>query len=96
VKESVEKPRRGYGANTSQVLQKLRVSKFADVYAPAREQFGGFGSFGNGGAIRVAPVALYFHGHKDGPQAMLDIARSATLITHTNRDARDGAALQVS
>ncbi|KAF4522006.1 hypothetical protein B566_EDAN010855 [Ephemera danica] len=62
VKEYFQQPRRGYGANVATVFAKLRNSRFSDVYAPAQEQFGGMGSYGNGGAMRVAPVALYYHG----------------------------------
>lgn len=96
VREYVQQSRRGYGANTSQVLQKLRASRFAEVYTPAREQYGGMGSFGNGGAIRIGPVALYCHEHKDGQQMMVDVARKATEITHSHKDACNGAILQAS
>jgi poly(ADP-ribose) glycohydrolase ARH3 len=95
VKEYFKEPRRGYGGNVAHVFKKLQDSNFVDVFAPASEQFGGMGSFGNGGAMRVAPVALYYHGHKDGQQAMLDAALRATSITHTHRDACNGAILQV-
>lgn len=53
-------PGRGYGSGVIQVLKKLSSSQLSDVYQPAREQFNGRGSFGNGGAMRVAPFALAF------------------------------------
>ena len=36
----------------------LGDDKTDDIFAPARKQFDGRGSFGNGAAMRVAPVAL--------------------------------------
>ncbi|XP_003377729.1 histone-arginine methyltransferase CARM1, partial [Trichinella spiralis] len=55
-----EKCNRGYGGSISQVFKKLRDSDFDDVFLPAEFQFDAKGSYGNGGAMRVAPVALYF------------------------------------
>jgi len=57
-------PRRGYGQSVSTVFTKLRFG-VADVYQPAAEQFSGRGSFGNGSAMRVAPVALFAYQKKD-------------------------------
>lgn len=42
------------------MLKKLSSSQLSDVFQPAREQFNGRGSFGNGGAMRAAPFALAF------------------------------------
>ena len=36
----------------------LNDDALEDVFEPARKQFGGRGSYGNGGAMRVAPVGL--------------------------------------
>lgn len=51
-------PTRGYGYNVVTVLKRLGDRDLSDVFAPARNQFDGGGSYGNGGAMRVAPVAL--------------------------------------
>ncbi|KAF5289466.1 hypothetical protein FQR65_LT11839 [Abscondita terminalis] len=91
VKEYFSEPKRGYGQNVVDVFAKLRRSKFEDVFKPAKEQFGGIGSFGNGGAMRVSPLALYFHNNYDG---MIDAVTKATQITHTHKDAINGALLQ--
>lgn len=53
-------PGRGYGSGVIQVLKKLSSPQLSDVYQPARDQFNGRGSFGNGGAMRAAPFALAF------------------------------------
>lgn len=39
------------------VFDKLRHDP-EDVFQPAREQHGGEGSYGNGSAMRISPVAL--------------------------------------
>lgn len=59
-KEYSESPGRGYGSGVIQVLKKLSSPHLHDVYQPARDQFNGRGSFGNGGAMRAAPFALAF------------------------------------
>lgn len=61
VKEFFNEPRRGYGQGVVEVFHKLRANKFEDIYKPAAEQFFGLGSYGNGGAMRIAPIALHFH-----------------------------------
>lgn len=53
-------PGRGYGSGVIQVLKKLSSPHLSDVYQPAKDQFNGRGSFGNGGAMRAAPFALAF------------------------------------
>lgn len=59
-KEYSSSPGRGYGSGVIQVLKKLASPQLADVYQPAKDQFNGRGSFGNGGAMRAAPFALAF------------------------------------
>ncbi len=58
-------PGRGYGSGVIQVLRKLASPHLKDVFQPAQAQFGGRGSFGNGGAMRAAPFALAFKGRAD-------------------------------
>lgn len=59
-KEYSASPSRGYGSGVIQVLKKLASPQLSDVYQPARDQFNGRGSFGNGGAMRAVPFALAF------------------------------------
>lgn len=91
VKEYFAEPQRGYGANVVEVFQKLKNTKFADIYGPARQQFGGSGSYGNGAAMRIAPIALYFH---DNEKALLHAATKCSEITHANSLGVHGALLQ--
>lgn len=89
--EYFKQPKRGYGEGVVDVFHKLKNSKFEDVFKPAAEQFMGSGSYGNGGAMRIAPVALYFY---DNPKMMIDVATKITKITHTNILGINGAILQ--
>ena len=93
VNEYFQSPRRGYGQNVVSVFHKLRNSKFEDVWLPAREQFSGTGSYGNGGAMRIAPVGLFCHHNYN---LMLEITTLTSQLTHTNRLGINGSILQVS
>jgi len=84
-------PWRGYGAGPPQVFEGLRAGKRWDEVA--RELFGGSGSFGNGAAMRVAPIGLL---HCCNPKRAADVAREAAQITHTHPVGEDGAALQAA
>ncbi|XP_076056758.1 ADP-ribosylhydrolase ARH3-like [Oratosquilla oratoria] len=93
VKEYFAEPGRGYGGSVVEVFANLRASKFKDVYASAGIQFGGRGSYGNGGAMRVAPVALF--GYSLDKEEVFKIAKESTQLTHSNRLGYNGAVLQV-
>ena len=57
--EFYAEPHRGYGGGVIAVFRKLRKQDgFSEPLQPAREQFNGTGSYGNGAAMRVHPVAL--------------------------------------
>lgn len=58
-------PDRGYGAGVITVFKKLLSPKCRDVYEPARAQFNGKGSYGNGGAMRVAGISLAYSSAQD-------------------------------
>ncbi len=80
-------PARGYGPNTLWVLQQIREGKAWEL--PAREVMGGEGSFGNGAAMRVAPLALLLKGEE-----MLQAVRECSRITHSHPLGIEGAVLQ--
>ncbi|KAG0722445.1 Poly(ADP-ribose) glycohydrolase ARH3 [Chionoecetes opilio] len=92
VKEFFAEPKRGYGSNVVDVFAVLRATKFRDVYSPAAMQFNGRGSYGNGGAMRVAPIALFCHASTE--QELVDTAKDMALLTHANRLGYNGAVLQ--
>lgn len=74
------------------MFQKLRGNKFSDLMTPAREQFNGQGSMGNGGAMRVAPIALFCYNDCD---QLVNMTKQATQLTHTHKFGVNGAILQV-
>ncbi|XP_023657825.1 ADP-ribosylhydrolase ARH3 isoform X1 [Paramormyrops kingsleyae] len=83
-------PGRGYGSGVIQVLRRLSSPRLTDVYQPARAQFGGRGSFGNGGAMRAAPFALAF----SDPADIKRYSRLGAMLTHSCALGYNGAVLQ--
>jgi poly(ADP-ribose) glycohydrolase ARH3 len=83
--------RRGYGAGTLQVLELWQRGE--PVERAAQRVFGGAGSFGNGAAMRVAPVAVRFAG--DAALLATQATRSAR-ITHAHPLGVDGAVVQAA
>ncbi len=77
---------RGYGAAMYDLLPQLRAGHSWRSAAPAL--FGGKGSFGNGAAMRVAPLGACFA--DDLPTVIEQAARSAE-VTHTHPEATAGA-----
>ncbi|MDI6854949.1 MAG: ADP-ribosylglycohydrolase family protein [Deltaproteobacteria bacterium] len=82
-------PWRGYAAGPPTVFKAVQGTGISFVEA-ARRLFGGTGSFGNGAAMRVAPLGLFFH---DSPNLYEQAAASAA-VTHAHPLGRDGAAVQ--
>lgn len=80
-----------YGNAVRDVFRKLKNMNYADPYKPAKEQFGGRGSYGNGASMRVAPVALFY---KDDMRKMVEVARSQAQLTHSHKTGYNGAILQ--
>jgi poly(ADP-ribose) glycohydrolase ARH3 len=82
-------PRRGYGAAAHRVMGALLNG--ADYRKTGRMQFPD-GSFGNGGAMRIAPVGLaYRHAADD---VLRQAVEAALLCTHVHPEAIDGAFIQ--
>lgn len=84
-------PWRGYGPGPPQVFAAIRAGAPWDE--PARELFGGSGSFGNGGAMRAAPAGLLCY--RDIHSAA-HLARRCAAITHRHELGLQGAALQAA
>jgi ADP-ribosylglycohydrolase len=79
-------PYRHYGSGMHEVLPALGDGEpWAEV---TRRQFGGLGSWGNGAAMRVAPLGAWFAGDLDRVAA--EAARSAE-VTHAHPEAAAGA-----
>jgi len=81
-------PRRGYAMGPPTVfrLVERRGMSYSEA---ARSLFRGQGSFGNGAAMRIAPVGLFFH---DSPD-LYEQARTSASVTHAHPVGVDGAAV---
>ncbi|HEY1331860.1 MAG TPA: ADP-ribosylglycohydrolase family protein [Actinomycetota bacterium] len=79
-------PWRGYGPAMFSLLE--RYVDGADWRAMAAAQFGGTGSFGNGSAMRVAPVGAYF---ADDLDLAASSAADSAVVTHAHPEAVAGA-----
>ena len=77
---------RGYGPAMHGMLENLRLGVAWNV--AARWLFSGQGSFGNGSAMRVAPVGAYF---ADDMDAVVENARRSSEVTHAHPEATAGA-----
>lgn len=77
---------RGYGPAANRMLRLIREG--GDARRLAAELFDGQGSFGNGAAMRVAPLGA---GHAADPAAAVRPAADTAVTTHTHPQAVDGA-----
>jgi ADP-ribosylglycohydrolase len=77
---------RGYGSAMHQLLKRIREGE--PWYKIAPSLFAGQGSFGNGAAMRVAPVGAFFAGDMD---EVVSQARASAEVTHTHPEAIAGA-----
>jgi len=83
-------PWRGYGPGPLTVFNS--VQQGFSYQEAARRLFRGSGSFGNGAAMRITPIGLYFH---DSPELYERAAQSAE-VTHAHPLGKDGAAVLAS
>jgi ADP-ribosylglycohydrolase len=72
-------PDRGYGSMTR--IQMREISGGAEWKDTSARAFGGQGSMGNGGAMRVAPLGAYF---ADDIERCADNAKASSVVTHTH------------
>ena len=81
-------PWRGYASGPPTVfsLVERRGMSYSEA---ARSLFGGQGSFGNGAAMRIAPVGLFYH---DAPD-LYEQSRASASVTHAHPIGVDGAAV---
>ncbi len=82
-------PDRGYGGGTRTVLGHLDAG--VPVPKAAQRVFEGQGSYGNGGAMRVASVAVVYHHDRD---RLDEAVARATRVTHAHPLGVEGARLQ--
>ncbi len=77
---------RGYGPAMHRLLWEIKCGE--DWAERAQSLFAGQGSFGNGAAMRVAPIGAFF---ADDIEMVVEQARYSAVITHTHDEAVAGA-----
>jgi poly(ADP-ribose) glycohydrolase ARH3 len=79
---------RGYGRGTCEALDLIRSGT---SWKEAGERVFDGGSFGNGSAMRIAPVGVFYF---DEPGTLCGVACQSSIITHAHVLGKEGAALQ--
>jgi poly(ADP-ribose) glycohydrolase ARH3 len=84
-------PWRHYASGTRLILESFPRArdKWADLATAMFPQ----GSYGNGSAMRAAPVGLYLHSDLPG---LIEVARTSSTVTHSHYLAVQGAVLQAT
>ncbi len=77
---------RGYGPTAHEIL--AAIGRGVPWEVAASEPFGGKGSMGNGGAMRVAPLGAYF---ADDLGRVVAEARASAEVTHAHPEGQAGA-----
>jgi poly(ADP-ribose) glycohydrolase ARH3 len=81
-------PFRGYGPGPPRVF---RMIKSGEAWDKAAERLYGGGSYGNGSAMRIAPVGVFYY---DDLAKLKEISYKSSQITHAHELGKEGAALQ--
>jgi len=84
-----KEPWRGYASGPPTIFSMVERSGITYAEA-ARTLFGGGGSLGNGAAMRIVPVGLFFHNSAD----LYEKACISASVTHAHPVGKDGAAVQ--
>ncbi len=81
-------PFRGYGPGPPRIFRLIRAGTAWDE--AAQRLYSG-GSYGNGSAMRVAPIVVFYH---DDLIKLKEVAYRSSQITHAHSLGKEGAALQ--
>ncbi|MBP1751235.1 MAG: ADP-ribosylglycohydrolase [Geobacteraceae bacterium] len=81
----MQQPWRGYAGGAKKLLTRIACGE--DWRKAALELFGG-GSYGNGGAMRAAPIGGFF---SEDPTSAAREARLSAMITHAHPEGQAGA-----
>jgi poly(ADP-ribose) glycohydrolase ARH3 len=81
-------PWRGYGPGPPNVFRMIRAG---EAWNKAAEKLYHGGSYGNGAAMRIAPVAVFYH---NDLTMLREVAFRSSQITHSHVLGKEGAALQ--
>jgi len=89
MKNYEREPWRGYASGPPRVFRWIKSGVAWNK--AAKRLFGGAGSYGNGAAMRVAPVGVLYH---DDLEHLRSVAYGQSRITHVHELGMDGAAIQ--
>lgn len=89
IKNYNNEPWRGYASGPPTIFKWIQSG--AAWNKAAKRLFSGAGSYGNGAAMRVAPVGLFYH---DQLEKLRQVAHNQSQITHTHELGVEGAVLQ--
>ena len=81
-------PFRGYGPGPPRIFRLIRSG---EPWDKAAQRLYGGGSYGNGSAMRVAPIGVFYH---DSLDRLGEVAYKSSQITHAHSLGQEGAALQ--
>lgn len=81
-------PWRGYGPGPPRIFKMMQSGS---GWKEAVEKIYPGGSYGNGSAMRIAPIGLFYY---DNPEKLKEFACKSSKITHTHVLGREGAVLQ--
>ncbi|MGC8810735.1 MAG: ADP-ribosylglycohydrolase family protein [bacterium] len=84
-----KEPWRGYGSGPPRIFRSIRQG--ANWHEEIDKRFFPGGSYGNGSAMRVAPIGLLYC---DSPDELRKVAYEASSITHSHPLAMEGAAIE--
>lgn len=81
-------PWRGYGPGLPRISRLVRAGA---AWNQAAQRLYHGGSYGNGSAMRIAPIGVFYH---DNPSGLKEVAYQSSQITHAHQLGKEGAALQ--
>ena len=81
-------PFRGYGPGPPYIF---RLVRGGEAWHQAAQKLYHGGSYGNGSAMRIAPIGVFYH---DNLPLLREVAHESSQITHAHNLGREGAALQ--
>jgi len=88
VRNYEREPWRGYGPGPPRIFRLVRAGETWDRAAATLYRGG---SYGNGSAMRIAPVGVLYH---DDLAGLREVAHKSSQITHSHELGKGGAALQ--
>ncbi|MCI5166193.1 MAG: hypothetical protein D3903_08875 [Candidatus Electrothrix sp. GM3_4] len=79
---------RGYGPGARKLMKRIRQGESWQI---ANRTVYPNGSFGNGGAMRAAPIGLFYGAGRE--KRLVRAVRDATIVTHAHPVGQDGAVI---